>query len=1467
MAFDVEIDITETANDVSVEAGAVTPFTYLDTLYLKRVGPDWAGFLHKAAAVLTDQFLIEDSEAGGAKKYTTVGDLPLLKRASNDFTTFTQKNSPVVTDTLLLEDSAAGGAKKYAQLGNLPMLKRIANDFTTFARKNPVSVNDKLIIEDYDNAGVKKYIYVGDLPFGAGGAGLSTMMIGGLMTGGTDKSVLFVDGIALGQDPTYFSYNKASQRVNIGSNQAPWTTNGYLVIGDPSVDHVLPSLNWSGIDLDSSFTTAFNNGWINSAYVNLQVGGTGTGSSVVGYSSNVSLRSAGGVSLGRSAQLLGYYAFVNGESPADEMHGIWVLSGTGSSAAQTTNLMVGGTFHAGPHNTTGGNAYGVDGILYEASGGDVTGVDVGAGVRARVWARSTPNAFPDIRGVSISDWSFAVGSSVTNSYALYIDSTVDYGTNKWAIYSLSTSPSLLTGELRVPNDVYGAGWNGNLAVPTKDAVYDKIESIIAGGAIAIGGAVGGGGLAESVLYVGAGATIAQDNDKFAWQDASSRLAIDSKFSRIDYLGTKKVNLLIEPDDVQYSFLHNPGAVDWSAIYIEQDNSTVGNNLNTRGLELYTNFSGSGTGHNVYGVWNQSLAVFHSVAPNVVVGGNFTSGVQAGPAPTTAIRGLDVNAGTRTGVTGTVPLISGVRSTISQSSSVITDAAMFRGEYSRVAGTITDLKGLELKNWAAGAATNSYGVYIDSTIDVGLTTKWAIYSLSTSPSLFSGEVRVPADPYGVGWNGSLAVPTKDAVYDKVSVLEAALEVSLNKDYSNNFATAIAAIGGANVTLKVDAAVTVAADITVPQNIQLKITGAGVITVNPTFTLTVGAMIDPGTRQVFAGTGNVRFTKGAVSMYNTAWWTGPVSGGTIDKALTDIFASCTTNLGGHVYIPDGLWLCSGNQNIPLGVTVEGSSRRGVAGSGTEVRLTLNNRPLFQLQPNNYEVRLRNMTLNGNNLANTQGFLAVGTGGVDPIVSGLFFEGVTVMQFTDGIYLHGISDWQIRQVYIDRECVLANCTSSCLRINTINSNVWCAADIFIINGAHGIWVESVGGLYVTNTEFAFNGAPGYGSQQIIQQIVAGNVTVAGVAKSVITSAGTPGSPITVNVPVTTADNTAGKIADKFRKALAKNATVAKYFYVMGVNGDSTIQLGKIDEAANDATFNFTIETGTATGITNSLASTNVNSGVVQTAIAESAINITGAYGFIGLYNTQDEGIKHTVKHNFVNSSNGHLVLQGCLIQGRISMLQAGRLTCVGCIGVPKLVRDADAGSLSIIELVNCSAGFQPFIGGAFRASEQRFHNISDITGTNKSVVSETVANNAYDLPQSNFETRHRFIQPQTAWSADPTEAWVSIFCNNILTDQVLLRLGRTDASGYGDFYYDFYRESATGKLVINGNQADPFKGVKMNSPVEPVAVLMSERTAPAAPAANEVIIYAQDNGAGKTQLMALFSSGAAQQIAIQP
>lgn len=48
---------------------------------------------------------------------------------------------------------------------------------------------------------------------------------------------------------------------------------------------------------------------------------------------------------------------------------------------------------------------------------------------------------------------------------------------------------------------------------------------------------------------------------------------------------------------------------------------------------------------------------------------------------------------------------------------------------------------------------------------------------------------------------------------------------------------------------------------------------------------------------------------------------------------------------------------------------------------------------------------------------------------------------------------------------------------------------------------------------------------------------------------------------------------------------------------------------------------------------------------------------------------------------------------------------------------------------------------------------------------------------------------------------------------------------------------------------------------------ALEFMEMTAPAAPATNAVRIFAEDNGSGKTRLMARFATGAVQQLAIEP
>ena len=75
--------------------------------------------------------------------------------------------------------------------------------------------------------------------------------------------------------------------------------------------------------------------------------------------------------------------------------------------------------------------------------------------------------------------------------------------------------------------------------------------------------------------------------------------------------------------------------------------------------------------------------------------------------------------------------------------------------------------------------------------------------------------------------------------------------------------------------------------------------------------------------------------------------------------------------------------------------------------------------------------------------------------------------------------------------------------------------------------------------------------------------------------------------------------------------------------------------------------------------------------------------------------------------------------------------------------------------------------------------------------------------------------------------------------------------------------------------GYQFKVTNGATTTTPLEVVgsglivsgAIAGSEITPPGAPAADGGILYFQDNGAGKTQLMCLFATGAAQQVAIQP
>lgn len=79
-----------------------------------------------------------------------------------------------------------------------------------------------------------------------------------------------------------------------------------------------------------------------------------------------------------------------------------------------------------------------------------------------------------------------------------------------------------------------------------------------------------------------------------------------------------------------------------------------------------------------------------------------------------------------------------------------------------------------------------------------------------------------------------------------------------------------------------------------------------------------------------------------------------------------------------------------------------------------------------------------------------------------------------------------------------------------------------------------------------------------------------------------------------------------------------------------------------------------------------------------------------------------------------------------------------------------------------------------------------------------------------------------------------------------------------------YRFGAAAGDWYVTSAGLSADSTIASKLD--VGPGAITLEEMTAPSAPAANSVVVYAVDSG-GKTALMALFPTGVAQQVAIEP
>ncbi len=168
------------------------------------------------------------------------------------------------------------------------------------------------------------------------------------------------------------------------------------------------------------------------------------------------------------------------------------------------------------------------------------------------------------------------------------------------------------------------------------------------------------------------------------------------------------------------------------------------------VAIFSNsFTGGGTG-NMIG-YASSVDVGGPV--NFATGANFTAATgSVGAVGTVTLSGINVltsihNAGATNMYGGDFWLASSP----STPAATATNAYVLRLR-ARVnnAVTFTNLRFISLAESSlsgTGAVTTSYGIYADSTIDLG-TTRYFIFSTSTSPSRFAGDVRISDTTKGI-----------------------------------------------------------------------------------------------------------------------------------------------------------------------------------------------------------------------------------------------------------------------------------------------------------------------------------------------------------------------------------------------------------------------------------------------------------------------------------------------------------------------------------------------------------------------------------------------------------------------------------------------------------------------------------------------------------------------------------------------
>ena len=219
---------------------------------------------------------------------------------------------------------------------------------------------------------------------------------------------------------------------------------------------------------------------------------------------------------------------------------------------------------------------------------------------------------------------------------------------------------------------------------------------------------------------------------------------------------------------------------------------------------------------------------------------------------------------------------------------------------------------------------------------------------------------------------------------------------------------------------------------------------------------------------------------------------------------------------------------------------------------------------------------------------------------------------------------------------------------------------------------------------------------------------------------------------------------------------------------------------------------------------------------------------------------------------------------------------LALVGTAYVPLAGGASMVGPLSI---VNSTTQQIAYVYNTFTdASNYERLTLTGVAGTSVNITAETLGTGGDNLnlvltPAGTGSVfLGSFVSVNTSGALTAPGIYLSSNVGSWVNNKLKLKkeaiLGWSSTYSVADAYDTAFYKSVAGRIdVMDGITDTAFRDLKLRNLIQTEYHEVAEMTAPAAPATNSVRIYAEDNGAGKTRLMALFASGAAQQIAIEP